>query len=368
MAEPSDAAPRVDEPAAPAAPERSNGNRKSLGRRLRLPLMLAGVAAAAVAALLWWLSGGRYQATDDAYLRVASVSVSTNIAGRVNHLYVHENQRVKAGQLLFTLDSQPAQVAIEQANAQLADARQRIQADQASYRQQLVQIRTAEQTARFRETERARDYGLMKAGAVSREEYEQSAHEAQVARQQIASARQQLAVIAARLGGSSGQAGGSHPEVRTAAAEIVRARLNESYTTIRAPQDGVVTKVENLQVGDYVNAATPVFNLVLDDAWVEAAFKENQLTNMRVGQTATIKIDAFAGQPLPARVVSIAPGTDQTFSALPAENASGNWVKVVQRVPVRLHFTRKPNVPLIGGLSANVKVDTGHSRTLFGGR
>lgn len=330
--------------------------------------MLLGVAVVAIGAVVFYLSGGRYQSTDDAYIRVATVSVSSNIAGRVTNLYVHENQRVRAGEVMFTLDPEPLNVAVEQASAQLANARQSIQASQATLQQRQVELQTAQQTLVYRERDKQREYNLMKAGAVSQAEYDEAAHQADLARQQIAVVRQQIASAQAQLGGGASAPLSQQASVRQAAADVARAQLTRSYGIIRAPQDGIVTRVENLQVGDYINASAPVFNLVLDEVWVEGAFKENQLTYMRPGQAATVKIDAFPGQIFPAQIASLSPGTDQTFSALPAENASGNWVKVVQRVPVRLHFTRRPNVPLVGGVSASVKVDTHHERHLFGAK
>ncbi|MGZ8370942.1 MAG: HlyD family secretion protein, partial [Caulobacteraceae bacterium] len=330
-----DTTPAAETPSAPkpvAAP-------RTRMQRLRLPLMLGGVALAAVIALGFWLSGGRYEATNDAYVRVASVGVSTDIQGRVREVLVHENQHVKAGQILFTLKSEPAQVAMQQAAADLAAARQGIKETQASYAQRAAELRAAEATAAYRDRDLARDAGLMKAGAVSRAEYDESVHQAQVARQQVAVARQQLAAEAVRLGGGPRASIGANPDVRRASAAIARAQLQESYTVVRAPQDGVVTKVEQLQVGDTISATTPVFNLVTGKVWIEAAFKENQLNNMRPGQLARVKVDAYPGHVFEARIESIAPGTDQTFSLLPAENASGNWVKVVQRVPVRLVFS-----------------------------
>jgi membrane fusion protein, multidrug efflux system len=357
--------PPTAETAIPASP-----TRRERAKRLRLPLMLGGVAIVLVGALFVYLTGGRYQATDDSYVRVASVGVSSDIGGRVKQVYVHENQRVTAGQILFTLDSQPAQVALNEAAASLASAQQHIREDEAAYRQKQVELQQASETARFRATDQARDANLLKVGALSRAEYDEAVHQTELAQRQVGVVRQQMAAVAARLGGGA-KGDTAHPEVRQAAAAIARARLQEGYTVVRAPQNGVVTKVEQLQVGDTINASTPVFNLVTDDVWVEAAFKENQLNYMRPGQTATVSVDAYPGHRFTARIDSIAPGTDQTFSALPAENASGNWVKVVQRVPVRLHFTRRPDIPLQGGLSAKVKVDTAHSRSLaglFGGR
>jgi membrane fusion protein (multidrug efflux system) len=351
----------------PTAPPKSS--RREQARRLRVPLMLGGVAIVVVGALFAYLTGGRYESTDDAYVRVASVTVSADISGRVTQVQVHENQRVRAGQVLFTIDSQPAQVALEQAAAQLSDARQRILQDQALLRQRQVELSQAQETLGFRVKDQTRDANLMKAGVLSKADYDAAAHETDVARRQVGVVREQMAAVAARLGAGSGR--GLQPDVQQAQASIARAQLQQGYTVVRAPQDGVVTKVEQLQAGDTVTANRPLFNLVTDDIWVEAAFKENQLNHMRAGQVAAIKVDAYPGHDFTAKLDSIAPGTDQTFSALPAENASGNWVKVVQRVPVRLHFTRRPDIPLQGGLSAKVKVDTHHVRTLaglFGGR
>ena len=366
MTETESTAERQD--AARGSPLNGANGRSARVRRLRLPLMLAGVLIVAAAALAFYLSGGRYVSTDNAYVRVASVGVSSDIGGRVSRVLVRENQRVRAGQILFTLDSRSTDVAVQQATAELADVELQLREDQAAYRQRLAELTAAEEAARYRERDRVRDAGLLKAGAVSREEYDRSVHEAEQARKQVAVVRQQVAAAAAKLGGASPDA---HPEVQAASAAIVRARIQQGYTVVRAPQDGVVTKVEQLQVGDTIAANTPVFNLVTDDIWVEAAFKENQLNHLRPGETATVKVDAYPGHLFQARIQSIAPGTDQTFSSLPAENASGNWVKVVQRVPVRLHFTRRPEIVLQGGLSAVVKVDTHHSRSLadlFGGR
>jgi membrane fusion protein (multidrug efflux system) len=357
----------ADTPASPGEPRDSISNGKTRFQRLRLPLMLGGVAAVVLVAGFVWLTGGRYESTDDAYVRVAGVDISTNVPGRVIEVDVHENQRVKAGDILFRLDPQPFQIAAEQANAELAGAALKIQSTQADYAEKLVELKTAQVTAGFRETDRKREQGLLAAGAVSQAEYDQAALAAAAANQQIAQVKQQIASLAAQLGGERGANLASHPEIRQAKAALDRARLNEAYGVIRAPQSGTVTKVEQLQVGDYVNASTPVFHLVADRVWVEADFKENQLHHMQVGQHATVQVDAYPGRTFQARVQSISPGTDQTFSLLPAENSSGNWVKVVQRLPVRLVFDKAPDIQLQGGISAKVKVDTGYSR-MGGGR
>jgi membrane fusion protein (multidrug efflux system) len=353
----------ADTTASPGEPRDSNGNGKAQRlRRLRLPLMIGGVVVVLAIAAFVWLTGGRYESTDDAYVRVAGVDISTNVSGRVVEVDVHENQRVKAGDVLFRLDTQPFEIAAEQANAELANAALKIQSTQADYQEKLVALKTAETTAHFREVDRKREQGLLAAGAVSQAEYDAAALAAASATQQIAQVKQQIASLAAQLGGDARGGVAGHPEVRQAKAALDRARLNEDYGVIRAPQSGTVTKVEQLQVGDYVNASTPVFHLVADRMWIEADFKENQLHHMRVGQAATVEVDAYPGHTFQARVQSIAPGTDQTFSLLPSENSSGNWVKVVQRLPVRLVFDKAPDIALQGGISAKVKVDTGYSR------
>jgi membrane fusion protein (multidrug efflux system) len=335
--------------------------------RLRVPLMVGGVVVVLAAGGFFWLTSGRYQTTDDAYVRVAGVDVSSNVAGRVVEVDVKENQRVHTGDVLFRIDPAPFQIAVDQAQAEVADARQRLEADLAAYRQKLADQSNAQNNAAYTERERKREQGLLEAGAVSQAEYDQSVRTADAARLQVATAQAASASALANLGGRADQSPEAHPAVRQAEAQLARARLQLSWTVIHAPQEGKVTKVEQLQVGDYINASTPVFHLVADRVWVEAAFKENQLTHMCTGLPATVSVDAYPGHTLEARVASVAPGTDQTFAMMPAENASGNWVKVVQRLPVRLEFAKAPPIELQGGLSAKVKVDTGFKRGLFGG-
>jgi membrane fusion protein (multidrug efflux system) len=188
------------------------------------------------------------------------------------------------------------------------------------------------------------------------------------ARTQLAGAQQQVSAVVASLGGNPDIAPERHPLVQQAQALLDRAALNLSYTVIKAPSDGIVTRVEQLQVGTYISASAPVFALVsTGDIWIEANFKENQLTHMRVGQQANVHVDSYPGRAFAGTVVSVSPGTGSQFSLLPAENATGNWEKVVQRLPVRIELRQlDPEFPLHGGLSANVSVDTRHERHLFG--
>jgi len=210
---------------------------------------------------------------------------------------------------------------------------------------------------------------LLASGIASHAQFDQVQHAVDVAQQQTASSKQQFDASLALLGGNPDIAVDKHPSVQAAQAELDRAKLNLSYTVVTAPADGVVAKVEQLQAGDYINAAAPLFAMMQpQNQWIEANFKESQLTHMHVGQTAKIDIDAFPQKSLEARVVSLSPATGAQFAALPAENATGNWVKVVQRLPVRLELVDpKVRMQLHSGLSANVTVDTGSHHRLFGG-
>jgi membrane fusion protein (multidrug efflux system) len=184
----------------------------------------------------------------------------------------------------------------------------------------------------------------------------------------MAGAQQQISAVVANLGGNPNIAPERHPTVQQAQALLDLARLNLSYTIVTAPSDGVVTRVEQLQVGSYISASAPVFALVsTGNVWIEANFKEDQLTHMRVGQAASVQVDSYPGRTFDGKVASVSPGTGSQFSVLPAENATGNWVKVVQRLPVRVELDRlDPAFPLHGGLSASVSIDTRYQRHLFG--
>ena len=348
------------------APKRTAAPRASGLARMRAPLMIGGVAIVIIVAGVVYATGGRYEGTDDAYTQSAGVEVSPNLAGRVIEVDVKEGQLVKAGQILFRMDPAPYDIAISQGQAQVADARQQLQAQLAAYKARQVEVKNAQSAAAYAAREAARNKSLTAAGAVSQAENDQAARQSDAARLGVATAQQNLAQALAALGGRADESVDAHPTVRQANATLARAALNKDWTYIRAPQDGRVTKVDQLQVGDYINAAAPTFHLVTGTPWIEANFKENQLKHMRVGQAAAVKIDAYSGYSCKGRVASIAPATDQTFSMLPAQNASGNWVKVVQRLPVRIAFECNPAMIPAAGLSSNVKVDTGYKRHLFG--
>lgn len=336
---------------------------RPLRQQLRLPLMLAGPIVVLLAAGWWYLTSGRYVSTDDAYVQAARTMVSADVSGRVVAVSVRDNQRVSQGQVLFQLDDRPGRIAIVEAKAQLAAAQIQVKALHATYQQKLAEAKGAEETLAYQQREYDRQRQLAAAGVAARSTFDQVQNAMQVARQKMVSAQSDLASALAQLGGDPDLPVDQHPSVQRAQAALDKAELDLSYTIVRAHDSGTVTKVEQLQVGSYVNASTPVFSLISDRIWIEANFKETELTYMRPGQSATIEIDTYPGTLFTATVQSLSPGTGLTFSLLPAENATGNWVKVVQRLPVRLVLDNiDPKLPLHAGLSATVEVDTQHRR------
>lgn len=358
-------APPITDPAPVVAAVDPTPARRS---RLRLPLLLAAPVLAIVIGLFVYLSGGRYQSTDNGYVKAGLVPVAASVSGPVVAVMVHDNQRVRAGDILFRIDPAPFQAAVDEAAADLANARTQVSLLRANYREGEAGLAAARARLDYAEREAARQKSLLAEGISSQNQYDQAVLAAQTARQQILTSVQQNAGVAATLTGSVDAPTAVQPAVQRAEAALERARLNLGYTVVRAAQDGIVTKVDQLQRGSYVTAAKPVFTLAGTRLWIEGNFKEDQLNHMRVGQRATFHVDAFPDLELPGRLTSFSPGTGNSFALLPAENATGNWVKVVQRLPVEFSIDRLPqNVPLHAGLSVEVTVDTGYRRRLFGG-
>ncbi|TPG54086.1 HlyD family secretion protein [Sphingomonas glacialis] len=358
-----DATPIVE----PAPVVQAADRQPSARRRLRTPLLLLAPIVAALVILYFYLSGGRYEATDNGYIQSGLVSVSANVSGPVVAIAVHNNQRVKAGDVLFRIDPAPYQAAVDEAAAELASARTQVASVRASYREGEATLQAGRDKLAYAQREAARQKALLAEGISSQAQYDQAVLAEQTARQQIQTSVQQNAGVAATLTGSVSAPTERQPSVQRAQAALERARLNLGYTTVRAAQDGIVTKVDQLQLGSYVSAAKPVFTLAGTRLWVEGNFKENQLDHMRVGQRATFKVDAFPDLKLTGRVASFSPGTGNSFALLPPENATGNWVKVVQRLPIEFSIDQLPrDIPLHAGLSVEVTVDTGYQRHLFG--
>ena len=333
-----------------------------LKARLR-PVLMLGVPALAVA--VWAVYAqltAPFVSTDNAYARVAKVAVNARVSGQVVNIAVADNQRVRKGQVLFQINPEPFQVAVNRAQAQLAVARLRIEGLKASYRQQQADLQAVKASAHFDQQEFGRKQALVTSEFVSRAAYDRADTDLKVSRQRIASMAQQIASTVAALDGDPDIDVDRHPAVREARAQLDEAQLSLSYATVYAPDDGVVAKVDDLQVGSFVTSGAAAFALLSEQrTWIEANFRETQVTHMQPGQAATIRIDTYPDHVFKAHVVSLSPGAGSDFAVLPAENATGNWVKVVQRVPVRLVLDSVDAArPLYAGISATVTVDTGH--------
>ena len=333
----------------------------------RLALMLSLPTLLVLAAGYAYLIGGRYVSTDDAYVKADKINVSSDVAGRVIDIRVRENQHVKAGDLLYRLDDSSYRIALERARAQLSSARMQIEALRASYRQKLTELKSAQDTLDYQTREFMRQQQLLASGVAAKAKFDEAQHRQEIAQQQVASVRQQIANLLANLNGDPDIDVEKHPLVAEARGAVDQAALDLSHTVVYAPADGMVAKLDRLQIGQYLDAAAPAFALVTTDhLWIEANFKETDLTYMRPGQRATIEIDSFPDHDLTAHVESIGAGTGAEFSVLPPQNATGNWVKVVQRIPVRLVIDPPASTEHLRiGMSTNVEVDTRHVRHEF---
>jgi membrane fusion protein (multidrug efflux system) len=316
------------------------------------------------AGLYEYATGGATMSTENAYIRADMVAVSTDVAGIVKTVDVRDNQAVKQGDTLFTLDDLPFRLALDRANAQIGLVDASLDALKASYRDMEAQIRQAQVDADFNQKDQDRQQHLVGNGASSVFALEQSQRSVQVARQKVAALQQQLAGIAAQLGGNPDIDNASHPRMKEAIAVRDEAARQLRHTVVKAPMDGIVTNVPSLQPGQYLPAAGAAFSIVSTrNLWVEATPKETELTWVRPGQAVTITVDAYPGSAWHGTVESIDPASAGSFAMLPAQNTSGNWVKVVQRIPMRVHIDQDPNNPTLrAGMSVVLDVDTGHTR------
>ena len=336
----------------------------------RYLLMAAVPVAVAIGGGYEYVVGGRYVSTDNAYIQQDKVTVSPDVSGRVVEVAVHENEPVVRGQILFRLDDEPYRLALQQADAALASARLKVEELRAALGEELAKQATAAETVDFQTREFQRQQDLLNTGVAARSKYDAVRHDLMAAQQELKTAQQTVISARAALGGDPDIPTDRHPTVQEALAKRATAQRDLDHTVIRAPADGVVSQTDRLLIGQYMPVGLSAVSLVMNgSSWVEANFKETDLTHMAVGQTATIVVDAYSNVTLTARVESIGAGTGSEFSLLPAQNATGNWVKVVQRIPVRLRIDPadnqdKPPVPLRTGLSAEVDVDTHYARPL----
>ena len=353
---PPKAAPKADPVPAPqavAAPEAAaKPSWRTRALMFGLPaLMIAGGA-------VWWLTSGGSVSTDNAYVQMDKVSVAAEVGGRITEVAVKDGQDVTAGQLLFRIDGEPYRLDVAQATAAIDAAQVEVGNLSASANTSVVDIAAAREDVKFAEVNFGRQAALMEKGFTTKASYDASRHAVSQARERVRQA--EAAAAEARTKLAAGPASGVNPQVEAARVQRAQAQVNLGRTEVRAPYAGRVAQADRLQIGQMMVQGLPAVTIV-DTAhpWVEANFKETDLANMRIGQRAEISFDAYPGLHVRGHVLSIGAGTGSEFSVLPAQNATGNWVKVTQRVPVKIAFDEKPSRDMIAGLSADVKVFTG---------
>ena len=333
--------------------ESAHEQRKAKRSRLRLILMLAVPALLVIAGAYIWFASGGSQSTDNAQVKTDIVSVTAQVTGPVVEVGVKNGDHVEKGDILFKIDPAPFKVALENAEAQLASAKLQTTQLRTQAAGTGADITGAQANLSIKQNALNRQSTLLKQGFTTRADYEDALNEVRTAETDLADARARAANAQAAI------APGEQPSIAQAQAAVDKARLDLERTVVRAPMAGEIANADRLQIGTQVISGVGAVSIVhSNSAWIEANFKEKQLTEMRPGQPATVKVDAYPGVSFKAHIDSIGAGTGSEFSILPAQNANGNWVKVTQRVPVRVAFDGKPSKPMIAGLSAVVSVDT----------
>ena len=318
---------------------------------LKTILLLIVPALLLIGGGYYWLTSGGSVSTDDAMIKQDIVSVSAQVTGPIEQVYVRNGARVKRGDVLFRIDPAPFQVALENAQAQLAAAKLQTTQLKTQAAGTGADIVGEQANVQIKKNALARQQALLKQGFTTRADYEDALNEVKTAEQDLADAQARAANAHAAI------APGEQPSIAQAQAAVDKAKLELSRTTVRAPMDGTVENADNLQVGQMAAQGLGMLSLVHSKtAWVEANFKEKDVGRMVPGQRAEITVDAYPGEKFPAHVQSVGAGTGSEFSLLPAQNANGNWVKVTQRVPVRVAFNGTPSKPMIAGLSVNATV------------
>ena len=355
------------EQAAPSADAKKKPFSGRFNKNRRLILLVVIPLVAGIAGLVVYLSGGRYMTTDNAYVGSQKVLVTPDISGKIGKIVVREGQRVAVGDVLFEIDAEPFRLALQQTEARLANVRtdhaNLLTNDKAMSRM----IELAQKTADIKRQDVERKSTLMANRSGSQFDLDASNAQLVVAQTQVEQLSQQQAGIRNQLLNNPDLPLDQFPPYMQAKAALDQAQRDLNHTTVRAPLAGNATQVDNIQIGRYVNAGTPVLS-VIDDArpWVDANPKETDFTYVALGQKVTVVIDAFPNHTFNGRITSMSPGTGAQFAILPPQNASGNWVKVVQRLPIRITFDADENTSkLRAGMSAYVSVDTGRSRSLM---
>lgn len=326
---------------------------------LRRVLMLGGVGVVLVTSAWFYSNSGRYIDTDNAYIKAAKILVTPQVGGAVVSVAVSDNQQVKAGDLLFTIDQANFQIAVDMAKAEMADVDIEIARLKAQYRQKIQELEKAGVDVEFTKEEYDRRVPLVDSGVTPKSEFNETRRQRDAATKEVDSLQEEAKGLLAALANDPNIAPEQHPLYQKANAALRKAELDLERTQVFAPMDGVIGTVPH--TGDYARAGVPMLDLVgSEQQWIEANLKETELTHIEIGQPVHIEIDTYPGYEWKGHVESISPATGAEFSVLPAQNATGNWVKVVQRIGVRIAIDPQPNeLMLRTGMSTQVSIDTG---------
>jgi membrane fusion protein (multidrug efflux system) len=327
--------------------------------------LFALLPLALIVGCYWYVTGGQVMSTDDAYVEAETVGISTDVSGIVNDVQVIDNQHVAAGQVLYRLDPRQFQIALDDAKANLAQTALTIDAMKQDYTRMLSDAAAQQGQVDLDQLNYDRDAMLLRSGTVSQAIYDQARYTLEVDNNKLESLRKQAAVQLARLAGNPNIPVTQHPQYLQAQARVDEAQRQLDHTVVKAPFAGTVTNVPSIAPGKYLAASTTAFYLVdRDHVWIDATPKETELTYVQPGQPVTVTVDTYPDAQWHGIVESISPAAAQQFSLLPAQNTSGNWVKVVQRVPLRVRVDTddKHLPPLRAGMSVEIDVDTGHAR------
>ncbi len=363
-----EAPPVVPAPNAPHTESREPTIDKKRPRSRRTTIRWGLFALLPLALLVggyWYVAGGQIMSTDDAYVDAEKVGISTDVSGIVKDVEVTDNQHVTKGQVLYRLDPRQFQIALDNAKANLAQTALAIEAMKQDYKRMLSDAAAEEAQVKLDQTNYDRDVMLLRSGTVAQSVFDQAQSSLSTDKSKLESLRQQAQVQLARLAGNADIPVAQHPQYLQAQAQVEEAQRQLDHTVVTAPFGGTATNVPAIAAGKYLAASTTAFFLVdTDHAWIEANPKETELTYVRPGQSATVTVDAYPDIEWHGTVDSISPAAAQEFALLPAQNTSGNWVKVVQRIPmrVRVDTSDKNHPPLRPGMSVEVDVDTGHAR------
>jgi membrane fusion protein (multidrug efflux system) len=331
--------------------------------------LFAALPLALIAGAYWYVAGGQVMSTDDAYVEADTVGISTDVPGIVEEVDVTNNQHVEPGQVLYRLDPQQFQIALDNAKASLSQTALTIESMKQDYQRMLSDAAAQEGQVALDQATYDRNAALLPSGTTSKATYDQARFTLEVDKNKLESLRQQAAVQLARLAGNPNIPATEHPQYLQAKAQVDEAQRQLDHTIVKAPFAGTVTNVPSIAPGKYLAASMTAFFLVdRDHVWVDATPKETELTYVQPGQSVTVTVDTYPDAEWRGTVESISPAAAQQFSLLPAQNTSGNWVKVVQRIPmrVRVETSDKNLPPLRAGMSVEVNVDTGHARGLPG--